>query len=387
VYGMEDDGIFDQLFKMLQSPGPVNWKLAREVTKSLAGGASPIEPSVAEEYRELAHVADVRISAIADLPSPSSGDLNPTDRATWAAENQQAFRILVEPLADKLSGLTDPSAMPGLPEMGGMGAMLAPLGPALLGIQAGTMVGFMAHRALGQFDTGIPAMDHDRAYVIVPNLDDFAIDHGVDHRQVRLWAALHEIAFHRIMAIEWIRGRFVSLIQAFYDTVTIDTSDLMGTLTSMNDPDEIQRMLSDGDGDPSGLIKGSSDPSKLADVQAFAAFIEGYADRLVRVAGGDLLPSIDRIEAAYDLRRTEPNQAEQFLQQFAGLELDRSKAKDAEAFCEDVIDRWGDAALARVWDEPEHMPTLAELTDPIGWAARVLLDDSAFGGEAAPDAG
>ena len=377
MYGMEDEGIFEQLFKLLQSSGPVNWKLAREVTKSLTGPATPVEPSVAEEYQELAHVADMRISAIADLPSHPSADLNPTDRATWAADNQQAFRVLVEPLADKLGGLTDAGGA--VPDLAGMSQMLAPLGPALLGIQAGTMVGFMAHRALGQFDTGIPAMDHDRPYVIVPNLDDFAIDHGIDHRQVRLWAALHEVAFHRIMAIEWIRGRFVDLIQSFYASVEIDTSTLLGTLTSMNDPEEIQRMLSDEDGDPSSLIKGTADPARLADVQAFTAFIEGYGDRLVHEAGADLLPSIDRIESAYALRRTEPNQAEQFLQQFAGLSLDRSLAAVATDFCDDVTERWGEDTLAKVWHEPSNMPTLDELRDPIGWAARVVLDDVTFG--------
>lgn len=375
---MDDEGIFEQLFKLLQSSGPVNWKLAREVTKSLAGTPTPVEPAVAEEYRELAHVADVRISAVAALPSHPPGELNPTDRATWAAENQQSFRILVEPLSDKLS------AMPGaddLPLPGDMGALMAPLGPALLGIQAGTMVGFMSHRALGQFDTGIPAMDHDRPYVIVPNLDDFAIDHGVDHRQVRLWATLHEIAFHRIMAIEWIRGRFVSLVEAFYESVEIDTSDLMGMLGAMNDPTDVHRMLAEGDNDATALIKSTADPDRLADLQAFCSFIEGYGDRLVRIAGAELLPSIERIEGAYDLRRTEPNQAEQFLQQFAGLTLDRSRARDAARFCDDVVDRWGDEALARVWEEPDTMPRLDELTDPIGWAARVLLDDATFGAD------
>jgi putative hydrolase len=381
MYGMDDEGIFEQLFKLLQSPGPVNWKLAREVTKSLAGTPTPVEPTVAEEYRELAHVADMRLSAIVDLPSASSPDLNPTDRATWAAENQQSFRILVEPLADKLGGFTDQGPIPGLGDMGGMAAMLAPLGPALIGIQAGTMVGFMAHRALGQFDTGLPAMDHDRPYVIVQNLDEFAVDHGIDHRQVRLWAALHEVAFHRIMAIEWVRGRFASLIGSFYESVEIDTSDLLGKLGAMNDPDEIQRMLGDGDGDATSLIQGTADPERLAAVQAFTAFIDGYADRIVRMAGAELLPSIDRIEEAYGVRRTEPDQAEQFLQQFAGLTLDRSRAADATTFCNDVVDRWGSETLAKVWHEPDNMPTLAELTDPIGWAARVILDDAAFGEE------
>ncbi|MFV1971022.1 MAG: zinc-dependent metalloprotease [Acidimicrobiia bacterium] len=371
---MDDEGLFEQLFKMLQSSGPVNWKLAREVTKSLAGQPQPIDPSVAEEYRELAHVAEVRISSVTQLPSPEPGELNPTDRATWAAENQQSFRVLVEPLGDKLSNLTDLGGMPGV---GDMGAMLAPLGPALLGMQAGTMVGFMAHRALGQFDTGIPAMDHDRPYVIVPNLDDFAIDHGIDHRQIRLWGALHEVAFHRIMAVEWVRGRFVELITAFYDSVEIDTSDLLGKLTGMSDPMELQKMLGEAE-DPAGLIQATADPQRLADVQAFTAFIEGYADRIVRIAGRELLPNIDRIEEAYNRRRNEPDRTEQFLQQFAGLILERWRATDASQFCDDVVDRWGEDALNSVWDAPENMPRLEELTDPIGWAARVLLDESAL---------
>lgn len=381
--GMEDEGIFEQLFKLLQSSGPVNWNLAREVTKSLAGPASPIDPAVAEEYMELAHVAELRISTTTDLPSPAPGELNPTDRATWAAENQQSFRVLVEPLSEKLTALTDTDDIPGLPDLGAMGSMssmLAPLGPALLGVQAGTMVGFMSHRALGQFDTGIPAIDHDRSYVIVPNLDDFAIDHGIDHRQVRLWGALHEVAFHRVMAVEWIRGRFVSLIESFYESVELDMSDLMGKLAAMNDPAEMQRMF-EGDEDGAGLLKASSDPAKLADIQAFTAFIEGYTDRVVRVAGAELLPGIDRIEEAYNRRRTEPNKAEQFLQEFAGLDLERWRAKDAAAFCESVVERWGEDALTKVWDDPTHMPTLAELADPIGWNARVLLDETVLGGD------
>jgi putative hydrolase len=377
MYGMDDEGIFEQLFKMLQSSGPVNWKLAREVTKSLSGQPEPVEPIVAEEYRELAHVAEVRISTLTSLPSPATGELNPTDRATWAAENQQSFRILVEPLASKFTDLTGSAQLPGM-SGSGMESMLAPLGPALLGIQAGTMVGFMSHRVLGQFDTGIPAMDHDRPYVIVPNLDDFAMDHGVDHRQVRLWAALHEVAFHRIISIEWIRGRFVELVETFYETVTIDASDLLGKLSgAMGDPNELQRMFGD-EQDASGLIKGTSDPERLADLQAFTAFIEGYADRVVAIAGIDLVPSIERIETAYNRRRTEPNQAEQFLQQFAGLALERHRGIDARQFCDDVVDRWGEEALDKVWEDPTNMPRLKELTDPIGWAARVLLDEVTF---------
>jgi len=368
---MDDESIFDQLFRLLQSSGPVNWKIAREVTKSLAGSVEPVEPAVAEEYRELAHMAELRIDATSDLPARAAAEeLNPTDRATWAADNQQAFRLLVEPLADKLgAGMEIPGAT------GSMGAMLQPLGPALLGMQAGTMIGFMSQRILGQFDSGIPAMDHEQPYLVVPNVAQFSFENSFDDRQVRLWAAMHEMAFHRLMAIEWLRGHFVSLITSFYDTVEFDVSGLMGRLGNLEDPAQMDALLSaEGESGVPPLLRGDADPDRLAAVQAFIAFVEGYGDHLVRAAGAQLMHDLDHIEAAYSLRRSEPDQAEQFLQQMAGLELQRHRASDAAAFCVEVKHRWGEDALARVWEEPDRLPTRDELTDPVGWAARVLLD-------------
>ena len=176
---------------------------------------------------------------------------------------------------------------------------------------------------------------------------------------------------------KWLRGHFVALITAFYDTVEFDMSGLMGQLGNLDDPEKMQEMLSTG-GESEGaippLLRGDSDPERLADVQALVAFIEGYGDWLVRRAGEDVLPDLDRIEAAYALRRSEPDQAEQFLQQMAGLELQRHRASDGAALCTEIARRWGEDALASVWEDPERLPTLTELTDPVGWAARVLLE-------------
>lgn len=368
----DGDDLFAQMFRMFQSSGPVNWKLARELTKNLAGEREPIEPSIAEEYRELAHVAELRIQATTDLPAPSPGELNPTDRATWALDNEQTFRILIEPLGDKLTGGF--GQLPGAESFGQMGAILQPLGPALLGMQAGTMVGFMAHRVLGQFDTGIPAVDHDQPYLIVPNVEAFAFEAAVDPRQVRLWAALHEMLFHRLMKIEWLRGHFVSVVAAFYETVELDLSGVMGQIGALEDPDRIRELLGEEGASAPALLKGTSDPERLASIQSFTAYIEGYGDYLVRKAGADVLPDLDQIEAANARRRSEPDQTEQSLQQVIGLELQRHRAGDAAAFCSEVEQRWGESALERVWEEPANLPNLAELTDPVGWAARVLMD-------------
>jgi len=371
-FSSDGDDLFAQLFRLFQTSGPVNWNLARELTKNLAGEREPIEPDLAEEYLELAHVAELRIQATASLPSPSPGDLNPTDRTTWALENQQTFRILVEPLADKIS--SGFGAIPGMEAMGQMSAALQPLGPALLGMQAGTMVGFMSHRVLGQFDTGIPSVDHERPYLIVPNVEAFAFDAEVDARQVRLWAAIHEMLFQRLMEVEWLKGHFASVVNAFYETVEFDLSGVMGQIGALEDPDQIRDLLGEDGSSAPALLKGTSDPARLAAIQSLTAFIEGYGDYLTRKAASDILPDLDRIEQANARRRSEPDQAEQYLQQVVGLELQRHRATDAASFCVDVEQRWGESALDRVWEEAANLPTLTELTDPVGWAARVLMD-------------
>ena len=55
-----DDSIFSRLFELFQSPGPVNWRLADEVRKSLVGAAEPVDP---EPRRRVRRVGDRRHDA------------------------------------------------------------------------------------------------------------------------------------------------------------------------------------------------------------------------------------------------------------------------------------------------------------------------------------
>ena len=53
------DNIFDRLAELLQSDGPVNWKLGAQIAESVAGAADAVDPWVAEEYDELGRVEKV----------------------------------------------------------------------------------------------------------------------------------------------------------------------------------------------------------------------------------------------------------------------------------------------------------------------------------------
>ena len=89
------DNIFDRLFELFQSQGPVNWKLGAEVRKSLSGDPEPIDPTLAEEYQSLEMAASLRLGEVPGLMVPSAAPLHPVDRVTWSTENAQSYRYLI----------------------------------------------------------------------------------------------------------------------------------------------------------------------------------------------------------------------------------------------------------------------------------------------------
>lgn len=357
------DNLFDRLFELFQTTDRVNWKLAEEITKSVAGAPEPIEPHLAEEYEELALAAHLRL-AEAEFVDPGGGIIpHPIDRNGWAVQNHQAFAYLVEPLAEAIGG------------MGGVPAssMLAPLGPALLGMQAGTMAGYMSQTVLGQFDLALPPLDATRSYLVVPNVEAFATAAGLDPRQVRLWATLHELTYAAVVADRSLRDHIAGAVRRVVEGFDFDPSRLMERLNQIQDPSQLEGMFSDSDG--LALLFGKDrDPALADDLVAAAAFVEGYGDYVVTRVGAQVLPDLEAITAAHRRRRAEPAAEHDQLGRVLGIEVTRSRANEAADFCGEIARRWGADALERVRATPANLPGVAELADPVGWAARVLLD-------------
>ncbi len=354
------DNLFDRLADLLRSPGPVNWRLAREIAESVAGQAEPIEPRLMDEYRELAETAARLVDQATPLDAAAAASpVGIHDRRSWAAANTESLAYLAEPVAERLgSGEASPLAM---------------LGPALLGMQVGSTVGFLSHRVLGRFDAGIPSGSPSGTSFVVPNIEAFASDHGLDHRQLRLWVALHEVVHQAELAVPWMRERFAMLAHEFAEGLEIDPEALQRRLEALQDPEEMQRMLESPDG--LGLMFRSDGPSGAAEaMRALVAFLDGYAEFVVTAVGASLVPEAARVREAIDRHRAEPADGETLLQEMVGLDFDPVDYRRGLAFVTEVERRWGAEALATVWSDPEAMPTLAELEDPVGWAARVLLE-------------
>lgn len=261
-----------------------------------------------------------------------------------------------------------------LPAPAGMDAMLAPLIPALLGMQMGVLVGFLSQRVLGQFDIGLPAAEEGDIYYVVPNIEAFASDHGLEPKQVRLWVALHEVTHHAQFAQGWVRAHFIRLVHEYLDGMQLDASALGERMQDFTDPSRLQELLDDPAG-LAGMVTSPEQRPKLDAIQAFMSIVEGYSDYLMDRAAPGLLPDLERMRAAMTARRQEAGQGESLLNRLLGMELKREQYRLGAEFCEQVAERWGHDALRKLWVAPENLPSLAELSDPLGWAARVLLDD------------
>lgn len=357
---MSSDNLFDRLADLFKTSGPVNWRLAREIAESVAGDHDPIEPWLVEEYRELAGTAAMRIAAVSPLDADATlADVRAVDRRTWAGDNVESLSYLAEPVSERFSASD------------GLGGLMAQLGPALIGMQMGSVTGFMSQRVLGQFDVGLPGGAASPVAFVVPNVEAFAADHGLDPRQTRLWVALHEVTHHAEFAVPWLRERFLMLVHEFVEGLEMDSGELASRMEGFQDPTALQEMLESGG--MTGLFAGEGQDGALDDIKAFMATMEGYGDHLVERAAPGLIPEAPRMRAALDEIRAEPSEGEQILQQMLGLDLDHAGYRLGAEFCSEVTRRWGDDALERIWEGPDMLPTLPELADPVGWAARVLI--------------
>lgn len=351
---MSDD-LFSKLFELFNQPGPVNWKLAAEIAKHLAGEREPVEPWAAEEFRELTRLAEYRVGEVAPFPVRSAPDVLPLDSRGWAEKNLEGYAPLVEPFGATMGG-------------GEAEPLLAQLAPVMIGMQVGGLVGSLSTWMMASFDSGLPPEQRGAIHLIIPNIVAFTVP-GVDRREVNLWVAANEVAFRSITDIPWVPEHLSGLIDDYAATIRIDPGKLGGLVVSGSDPAALQEALAEVGG-IEGLIGGEESEGPRQELEAFLGTVTGCARLLSRRAVAELVPGDDRISAARDEARAEPE-----VGPGIGLRPVPPEATQlGDVFNQEVEKRYGSDALHTLWSDPSRMPNASELRDPTEWAARVLLD-------------
>ena len=379
--------IFGDLARLFRQQGPLSWDAARQLATAIAtdGGPEPnVDPLERVRIEQLARVAELHVSRETGLVVARSGaglTIVPVTRGQWALRTLDAYRPLFERLAGSLQAPTaaPEQELPAGEPMAWMAPLLQMIGPMMLGMTAGSMVGHLAQRAFGQYDLPIPRPPGDELLVVVSNIDAFGSAWSLDADDLRLWVCLHDAATHAVLGVPHVRARLDDHLHRYLSGFETDPSGLEERLGQLDwtDPSalgELQFSL----GDPEVLLGAIQSPAQrelLPHLHALVAVVVGTVDHVLDRVAGSLIPSHERIAEAIRRRRVEESPSSRFVERLFGLELTQAQFDRGEAFVHGVLERAGEAGLSRLWESERTLPTPAEVDAPGLWLARIELPD------------
>lgn len=374
--------MFAEMARALEGQGPLNWDAARQFALLGATEGQPeinVDPTVRIAYNDLARIASLHVG---DVTGGDVDDDEPelVNRSQWAATTLDDYRPLLTDLATSLGqrpdapGTTDAAADPMMSMMAGLSSMM---GPAMMGMSVGSMVGQLSRRVFGVHDLPIPR-PHDRLLLVAANIDQFASDWDIEIEQMRLWVLAHELTGRQLFGVPAIRDGVAALVRRHVSGFRPDPEALTESLGSMDmftgDADPmaaLQQMFND----PEVLLGAVRSPEQLElqpRLDAAVAAVVGYTDWVVdavavRLVGGEAL----RIAEAVRRQRHEPTPDDVFVERLLGIRVGDDQVSRGKAFIQGVVDRVGEHELGALIRRPDALPTPSEIEAPGLWIARI----------------
>jgi len=382
--------LFGDIARLLGQQGGAAWDGARQLAVSVATegtSESNVDPMERMRIEQLARVADLRVADATGLSTSVGGravSVQPVNRTRWVMDSLEAYRPLVERLAEALGPpesfeVDDEDDADG---MGGMfNGMLQMFQPMVLAMTAGSMVGHLAQRTFGQYDLPIPrplgGPSADELLLVVPNLDAFAREWSLAPDDLRLWICVHEVAAHAVLGVPHVRARLDDLLTRYVSSFRNDPSALEDRIGEIDlaDPSALQN-LQEAIGSPDVILGAITSPEQDAirpALEAIVSVVVGVVDHVVDVVGEQLITDYPMLTEALRRRRVEAAAADRFVERLFGLELTQATYDRGSAFVAGVIEREGEDGLRRLWQGEEQLPTPPEVDAPGLWLARISL--------------
>jgi putative hydrolase len=405
------------LARLFTSEGPLNWEIARQMAQFGATGGAPEgnpDPVSRVRVEELIRVAEMHVTEATGLTVAAGTGFLKVRAVTpseWALRTLDAWKPPLEKLAGRMTSSLnlpgpdagEPGALPGEPgpanpglgtfggAFGGAGGMGEAgddpmsklfsnlpqvLGPFLFGMQAGSMVGQLGSRAMGQYDMPMPRPPGNELMVVTSTIDRFASDWSLGPDDVRMWICVREATNHAVLGRPHVRARLDELITAYVEAFEPSPGALEERLTSFDPTD--MAALQQAFGDPEALLgEMQNDAQRRIQVplRALLAIVAGYVDHVMDSVGQRLIGSYGPLTEALRRRRLEESSGTRILGQLFGVSLDAAAYEQGQAFIRGVVERAGEDSLARLWKSARELPTPAELGAPGLWLARIDLED------------
>lgn len=378
-------GFLNDLMRLVQAQAGGNNEIVRQLAHTTAneGRSEPnIDPADRIAVEQLVRIAELQVASTTGLLSGSTGvSVDVGNRSQWADRTINDYRPLFEHLSSALvSGMEPPSdeVSPNDPFAAMMANLSQAMGPIMLGMMTGSMVGHLARRSHGGYDLPVPRPIGEPVLVLLPNVDDFGRDWSLDRDDLRLWVCLHEVTHQAVFSVEHVRRRVTDLLERYASAFDTDPERIgrqFGGLDLSAGPDALAG-LQDTLGDPEVLLGAVRSPEQEAiqpELTAIIAAITGYVDWAMDSIGETLIGSYSMITEALRRRRVEAAAGDRFVERILGLHLNAEQYDRGTGFTAGVLERAGTDGLSRLFDSAETLPTPAEVDAPGLWLARIDL--------------
>lgn len=374
-----------ELMKMLSGVGDSSTNSARDLARSIAKGdeSEPnIDPSDRFKIEELVRVAELQVASATPLAVTRSAALrvDVVNRTQWVDSTIKHYQPLLETLGSSIStSLPTPDNLGDNDPMNQMMAGLSQMLESMLAtMTTGSMVGELARIAFGGFHLPLPRPTDAPLLILLPNVDRFGQEWSLNTEDLRLWVCLNEIAHRTVLGVPHVGERLSSLLTHYAGAFERDPealSDQLGSFDLSAGPESFAQ-LNETLSDPEMILGSVRSPAQEAlepEITALLAAITGYVDHLMDKTGGTIIGSYAMVTEALRRRRVQANASDRLVERILGLELDQNQYDRGTAFVEGILERAGTEGLNRLFDNPEHLPTPAEVDAPGLWLARIDL--------------
>jgi coenzyme F420 biosynthesis associated uncharacterized protein len=348
---------------MARSAGDfVDWDLAVATAGALGKSGPRVTlreaTEVVAELRRLAEDAAGHVEAFTGMaPATGPAPIRVVDRRDWAGINIAGLRTVVAPLLARVAGSRSP------------GPLVDAVGSRLTGVQTGTVLAYLSGRVLGQYE--VFSSNPGQLLLVAPNIVEVERKLQAPPRDFRLWVCLHEVT-HRTQftAVPWLREHFLSEVAAFVDAggaadqIAERAKQALGAIAEVvRNPDSRASVLD--------LVQTPAQRAVLDRITALMTLLEGHAEFVMDGVGPEVVPSVADIRAKFNQRRDAGNPVEKLIRRLLGVDAKLRQYAEGRRFVHDVVSEVGMSAFNKVWESPETLPRLAELSDPKAWIRRV----------------
>lgn len=354
--------------------GLIGWDHVREIAVAALelqrDKPEPISGDTIEQYQQMLADAQRQVAAYTGLEAtglPSQVEV--FSQEDWIDANIVSFKFLFDPISERYVSLIEELEQQ---QGGGRGARRA--ARAVLSVQVGIIMGYLARNVLGQFDLSIPEPERGgRLYVVETNVSRVQREMHLEPREFRQWITLHEVTHsYEFHCNGWLRSYMTSSMKEYLDTINwkgFSRPELFKKIRAERSNVPSEDALSAG-----GLINIIATPEQravLARLQAVMSVLEGYSNHVMDGVGKELLPSYEVMKQRFERRRESKSGAERLFQRLIGISLKMQQYKIGQEFVDAVVDQEGIGFLNRVWDRAENMPNLEEVHSPAIWIDRL----------------